>query len=113
MLAASAAALDAPTTIFFAIEGVEALRPSAWDNLSTAAGEDGNFYFDKLEVAGVAHPEELILALDEMDARIAACDSALAVASMTVADLRADLSIDVTGLADVLCEAAAARIVYV
>lgn len=113
MMAVSAAALDAPTTVFFAIEGVEALRSSAWTDLRTAAGDDGTAYIDRLEAASVAHPEDLLSALGELDARIAVCDSALAVAGMTTADLRADLSIEVTGLADVLSDPAAARIVYV
>jgi len=113
MMAASAAALDAPTTIFFAIEGVEALRPSAWDDLLTAAGQAGPAYIDRLEAARVAHPEDLLSALGELDARIAVCDSGLAVAGVTLADLRSDLSIEVTGLADVLSEAATGRIVYV
>lgn len=113
MMAASAAALDAATTVFFGIEGVVALRPAPWDDLQTAAGEDGAAFLDRLEVAGVAHPEDLISVLGELGARVAVCDSGLAVAQMDFADLRTDLEIEVTGLADILASAEDGRIVYV
>lgn len=113
MMAASASALDAPTTVFFAIEGVVALQPSPWEDLRTAAGEDGAAYLDRLDAAGVVHPEDLISVLGELGARVAACDSALAVAAMDSAAFRTDLPIEVTGLADILAEAGEGRIVYI
>lgn len=113
MLAASSAALDTPTTIFFAIEGVQLLTPDPWDELSTAAGETAAAYLFRLEESGVAHPEDLLEALGELNCRLAVCDTGLAVAGMTLADIREDLDLEVTGLADVIAAPEAGRIVYV
>lgn len=113
MLAASAAALDVPTTIFFGIEGVQALTPDAWDVLETAAGETSTDYLGRIEAAGVAHPEDLLEALSELGVRLAVCDTGLAVAGLGPGDLRDDLDLEVTGLADVIAAAGDGRIVYV
>lgn len=113
MLAVSAAALGAPTTIFFAIEGVHALEAKGLDRLETAAGEPGRAFLDRLAAAGAAAPDELIAALAELEARFAACDTGLAVAGLSAEDLRDDVPIETTGLADVLASAESGRIVYV
>lgn len=112
-LAVSNAALGRPTTIFFATEGVEALRPDAWIDLSTAAGEKGQAFLDRLEAAKVADPDTLLDALQELDVRLAACDSALAIAGLTHADLRDDCPLEVTGLADILTSAGDNRLLYI
>lgn len=113
MLAASSAALDGPTTLFFGVEGVHALASDAWDTLRTAAGEAAPAYLARVEAAGVAHPEDLLEALGELGVRLAACDSGLAVAGMQPGDIRDDLDLEVTGLADILASAGGTRLVYV
>ncbi|MEQ9121994.1 MAG: hypothetical protein RIM80_05450 [Alphaproteobacteria bacterium] len=52
-------------------------------------------------------------ALAELEARFAACDTGLAVAGLSAEDLRVDVPIETTGLADVLASAESGRIVYV
>lgn len=113
MLAASAAATGAATTLFFAIEGVEALKPGAFEALRTAAGESAEDYGARLKKANAAAPDELLEALAELGARFAACDTGLAVAGAAPSDLREDLGIDVTGLTEILASAGDDRIIYV
>lgn len=113
MLAASNAALGGATTLFFAVEGVTALTAGAWPGLATASGEPANAYFARLETAGVAHPDDLVEALAELDARFAVCDTALAVAGYRLEDLRDDVRLDVTGLTDILASSGENRLLYV
>ena len=113
MLAASAAATGAATTLFFAIEGVEALKPGALERLTTAAGEAPDAFLGRLAGANAAAPDELLEALSELGARFAACDTGLAVAGASLDDLRKDLKIDVTGLTEILGGAGDGRVIYV
>mgnify|MGYP002632780735 CR=1 FL=1 len=118
MLAATSAALGASTTLFFAIEGVAALIPDALTGkapqiLATAAGESGEAFLGRLETAGAAAPEELIAALAELEARFAVCDTGLAVAGLTLAELRQDIPLDLTGLTEILAAGKDMRLVYV
>lgn len=113
MLAAANAALGGPTTLFFAVEGVAAFETGGWGALPTAAGEPGADFLQRLEDVGVAHPDDLLDALAEMGARLAVCDSALAVAGLSEGDLRPEPTLEVTGLADILAASADGRIVYV
>ena len=114
MLAAANAALDGPTTVFFGIEATEVFGSAGWDGLETAAGEAASAYFARLEAAGVAHPEDLLDAVGELGARIAVCDSGLAVADIAPADLAVaigqDAPFEVTGLADILASAEGGRL---
>jgi peroxiredoxin family protein len=113
MLAVSNAAMDGPTTLFFAIEGVEALRALPWGRLSTAAGEDGDAFIERLENAGAATPDELLMALNELEARLTICDTGLAVAGLTQTSLRQDFQIEVTGLTEIISSAGQTNLVYV
>jgi len=113
MLGVSNAALGGTTTLFFAVEGVQGLTRDALPDLETAAGEAGAAYLARVEAGGVALPDELFAALAELQARIAACDSGLAVAGLDAADLRQDIPVEITGLADILAGGKDARLVYV
>ncbi len=113
MLAAANAALGGPTTLFFAVEGVAAFESGGWDALATSAGEPGVDFLKRLDSAGVAHPDDLLEALAELGARLAVCDSALAVAGLLADDLNPEPALEVTGLADILAASSEGRIVYV
>mgnify|MGYP003700772087 CR=1 FL=1 len=112
MLAAANAAVGAPTAIFFGIEGVHALGGGGFDGLRTAAGEVSADYLKRVSASGGASPDDLLTALAELEVWIAACDTGLAVAEMSPADLRSDIAIDVTGLTDVLSKSDG-RLIYV
>ena len=113
MLAAANAALDAPTTLFFATEAVEALTPGALGALKTSAGEAGAAYLARLEQAGVASPADLLEALTELEAELAVCDTALAAAGLAAGDLDRAERFSTTGLTDILARGMTHRLVYV
>ena len=113
MLAVSNAAIGGPTTLFFGIEGVEALRAEGLAGLTTAAGETGEAFTGRLQAAGAATPDDLFEALVELEAGLFACDTGLVVAGLKPGDIRSDLGVQVTGLTDILARAEGGRIVYV
>ena len=107
MMAASNAALGGPVTLFFGIGAEGVLRASPHAEQELAA------FSEKLDGAGIASLDDLLAALVELDCRIAVCDSALAFAAITAANLRADIPVEVTGLTDILAHANGGQIIYV
>jgi peroxiredoxin family protein len=93
MMAAAAAAIDRPVTLFFTMGAVQALRrPDGWVNLSGAEGDE------HLKERQIADFETLLRSAAEMDVRFMICEAGLKAEDMSAGDLRDDLDIDVTGL---------------
>lgn len=113
VLASTAAAIGRPATLFFAGGAVKALRKPdadgipAWRRLATAAGSSAGtasagVIDDGYARAGVATFETLIGACAALGVRFLVCEMALRVAGLDAADLRTDVSIEVTGLVTLL-----------
>jgi peroxiredoxin family protein len=93
MMAAAAAAIDRPVTLFFTMGAVQALRrPDGWVNLSGAEWDD------HLKDRQIADFETLLQSAADMDVTFMVCEAGLKAEDMSVGDLRDDLDIDVTGL---------------
>jgi peroxiredoxin family protein len=107
MMAASNAALGGAVTLFFAIGTADILKPSGAGLL------DDSHFAEQLEASGIASIDDLLEALAELECRIAVCGAALAFAAIEASDLRSDIAIEVTGLADILANVAGGQIIYV
>ena len=93
MMAAAAAAIDRPVTLFFTMGAVQALRrPDGWVNLS-GAGRD-----DDLKDRRIADFETLLQSCAAMDVTFMVCEAGLKAEDMSADDLRDDLAVEVTGL---------------
>lgn len=93
MMAAAAAAIDRPVTLFFTMGAVQALRrPDGWVNLSGAEADE------HLKERRIADFETLLQSAAEMDVTFMVCEAGLKAEDMSAGDLRDDLDIDVTGL---------------
>ncbi len=102
VLAASAAAIGRPTTLFFTMEGCRALlKPgadgaAAWRHLprdaSAGAGDgEGGDVDDGYAAAGVATFEELLMACVEMGVQFMVCEMGLRAMGLERASLRDDV----------------------
>ncbi len=78
MLAAGACAINRPVTLFFTMEGLEALQ------------------------GGVEDVEELVEACVELGATFLVCETGLSAMNMTLVDLRHDLPLEVSGVVGML-----------
>jgi peroxiredoxin family protein len=93
MMAAAAAAIDRPVTLFFTMGAVQALRrPDGWVNLSGAEWDE------HLKDRQIADFETLLQSAADMGVTFMVCEAGLKAEEMSVGDLRDDLDIDVTGL---------------
>ncbi len=93
MMAAAAAAVDRPVTLFFTMGAVQALRrPDGWVNLSGAEWDD------HLKDRQIADFETLLQSCAAMDVVFMVCEAGLKAEDLSISDLRDDLEIEVTGL---------------
>lgn len=93
MMAAAAAAVDRPVTLFFTMGAVQALRrPDGWVNLSGAEWDD------HLKDRQIADFETLLQSCAAMDVVFMVCEAGLKAEDLAISDLRDDLEIEVTGL---------------
>jgi peroxiredoxin family protein len=93
MMAAAAAAIDRPVTLFFTMGAVQALRkPDGWVNLSGAERDE------VLKERQIADFETLLQSAAAMEVTFMICEAGLKADDMSPGDLRDDLDIDVTGL---------------
>ena len=108
--AAAAAALDRPTTLFFAQGSVRAIAGTkaapGWHRLTVEdqnlGGKDAAALDTAFRNRGVAGFEELLTACGELNVTLLVCSMGLRVADLTRQQLRGDLVISETGLTDVL-----------
>ena len=90
-MAAAAASVDRPTTLFFTMESIHTLAPRradgshGWMALDGAADRDAEFV-----ARGVAGFEELFDACVALDVRIMVCDMGLRAIGLTAESLRQD-----------------------
>jgi peroxiredoxin family protein len=107
-MAAAAAAVGLPATLFFTLRALAALDGAdGWRRLSGAEA-------DATYVArGIVGFEELLASCRELGVRFMACEMGLAAVGLEGAAFRADLAIEQGGLATLLLEAAGADLVYV
>ncbi|MEM7119810.1 MAG: DsrE family protein [Pseudomonadota bacterium] len=93
MMAAAAAAVDRPVTLFFTMGATQALRrPDGWVNLSGAEWDD------HLKERNIADFETLLLSCAAMDVGFMVCEAGLKAEDMSAEDLRDDIAIEVSGL---------------
>lgn len=97
-MAAAALALNRSTTLFFTMEGCRALVADAgWHGLT---GDPAPAEADAAFAAiGVGAFEDLLEGCAVLGGRFIACDMGLRAMNLTPADLRADLDIEIAGLA--------------
>ena len=115
-MAAAAAAIDRPATLFFTMGAIRALVASngagnpGWHGLGgDAAARDRD-----LAAAGIGDFETLLEACTDLGVRIMVCEAGLRAEGLSRADLRPDVHIEDGGLATLLLETGdAARIVFV
>jgi peroxiredoxin family protein len=108
--AAAAAAADRPTLLFFTQGAVRAIagKPEApgWTRLTVAdsslGGSDAATLDRAFRARGAAGFEELLAACKELGVTFLVCSMGLRVAEIDRGALRADLTIEETGLTDVL-----------
>lgn len=107
-MAAAAAAVDRPTTLFFTMEAIHALAKRrgdgtlGWTALDGAAARDAEF-----AERGVATFEELFDACVALDVRIMVCEMGLRAVGLTGDDLRHDFEHDEGGIVTFLKDASA------
>ncbi len=112
VLAASAAAIGRPATLFFTMEGCRALLEAgpdgmpAWRHLprDTGAGEGGDVD-DGYAAAGVATFEELLMACVEMGVRFMVCEMGMRALGLDRAALRDDVPMQDGGVVTFLNDA--------
>ena len=107
-MAAAAAAVDRPTTLFFTMESIHALAPRradgrhGWTALPGAAEREAEF-----AERGVGGFEELFAACVSFDVRIMVCDMGLRAMGLTNESLRQDLRYHSGGIVTFLNDASA------
>ena len=93
MMAAAAAAVDRPVTLFFTMGATQALRrPDGWVNLSGAEWDE------HLKERNIADFETLLESCAAMDVTFMVCEAGLKAEDMSDDDLRDDVAIEVSGL---------------
>ena len=107
-MAAAAAAVDRPTTLFFTMGAIHALAPRrddgshGWTAMAGAAARDAEFVG-----RGVGGFEELFDACIALDVRIMVCDMGLRAMGLTGDDLRQDFRHHSGGIVTFLDDASA------
>ena len=116
VLASGALALGTRATLFFTMDGCRALaKPDAsgapsWRRLalSQPTGEnfrDGGAMDDAFKRRNLADFEQLLAACVELGARFIVCDLGLKARGLAPADLRADVPVEIAGVATLLEDA--------
>ncbi len=100
-MAAAAAAIDRPATLFFTMEAIRALAKDARDD--AAAERDA-----ARAARGVATFEDLLAACAALDVRFMVCEMGLRAVGLSAADLREDVTFEEGGLVTFLNDASAA-----
>ena len=107
-MAAAAAAVDRPATLFFTMEAIRALArrrddgAPGWTSLDGAAARDADF-----GTRGVATFEELFDACVALDVRILVCEMGLRAVGLGADDLRQDFTHREGGIVTFLNDASA------
>ena len=107
-MAAGAASIDRPTTLFFTMESIHALAPRridgspGWTALAGAVERDAEF-----TARGVAGFEELFDACIDLDVRFMVCEMGLRAIGLTEESLRQDLPYQSGGIVTFLNDASA------
>ena len=111
VMAAAAAAIGTPVTLFFTMEACRALaRPQAggepaWGAMDTGRGGGAAELDAGFKARGVAAFEELLSACAEMGVRFMVCEMGLKAMDMARADLRDDIAIEEGGVVTFLYDA--------
>ena len=107
-MAAAAASVDRPTTLFFTMESIRALAPRredgrhGWTALEGAEARDAEF-----TARGVGNFEELFEACVGFDVRIMVCDMGLRAMGLSADSLRHDFNQHSGGIVTFLNDASA------
>ena len=116
VLASSALALGSRATLFFTMDGCQALgkpdpsgQPS-WRRLALSQSTAKNFpnggaMDDDFKRQRLAHFEELLAACVELGARFIVCELGLKARGLAAEDLRADVPVEIAGVATLLEDA--------
>ncbi len=109
-MAAAAAALGRPASLLVTGGAVRAFAAdidgeAGWRALRAADGRTAGLADADYRSHGVAGFEELLSACTELKVRLSACEMALRIAGLDLAALRADLAIELAGLATFLADA--------
>ena len=111
VLAAAAAAIDRPVSLFFTGEALNALRAPAADGAPgwhalAGSGEESAAALDARNASlGVATLEDLLTACGQIGVRFLVCEMGLRAAGLTMADLRTDLAPECAGVVTLIAEA--------
>lgn len=100
-LAAGAAAVDTPVTLFFTMEACRALATDAWRGLPTTWREgpsDGGTMDDGFGKKGVATFEELLTSCAALGVSFLVCEMGLRAIGLERTSLRDDIPIEVGGI---------------
>ncbi len=112
IMAAAAAAIDKPVTLFFTMGACRALEKSddggepPWRAMPLSDGENtGGELDDSFRAGGIAGYEELLSSCVEMGVRIMVCETGLRAMGMDRDDLVGDIPIDEGGVVGFLTDA--------
>ena len=111
VMAAAAAAIGTPATLFFTMEACRVLiKPEPggmppWRAMPTGRGGDGGAMDDGFKARNIAHLEELLSACSEMGVRFLVCEMGLKAVDLDGADLRDDIDIEPGGVVTFLNDA--------
>lgn len=102
-MAASAAAIDRPTTLFFTMDACRALmRDEAgdpvWRALPTTTGESGGAMDERFAAEKIATFEELLASCAELGVTVMVCEMGLKARGLETGALRGDVEIAPGGL---------------
>jgi peroxiredoxin family protein len=108
VLAASAAAIGTPATLFFTMGACRALGAdsAAWQAMPSGLGGDGGERDAGFAERRLATFEELLSACAEMGVRFLVCEMGLKAMDLTRDDLRRDITIEEGGVVTFLNDAA-------
>ena len=113
VLAAAAAAVDRPVTLFFTMGACRALVPGGWPMLVTEDGRSATAFDDALAAAGVATFETLAESCLALDVRFLACDSGLRALGIEPEALRSELRVELAGAFTYLQSGAAGDLLFI
>jgi len=98
-MAASAAAIDRPASLFFTMDACRALMlDPAWRALPATTGESGGAMNDRFAAEKIATFEELLSSCAELGVTIMVCEMGLKARGLDAGSLRRDIEVAPGGL---------------
>lgn len=106
VMAAGAAAVDTPATLFFTMEACRALTPGGWAALPLSTGDGNGADLDARHAArNIGRFEDLLAACASLNVRFIVCEMGLKAVGLSFDDLRDDVPLEQAGVVTFLNDA--------